>query len=275
MGEFFSLGFVQRALVAGAAISLLCGLLSVFVVLRRMAFIGVGVSHAAFGGVALGLYLGIEPLWSGVGFSIMVGLLIEWMRRKGGQQEDTAIGILFAFSMALGVLLLQLARAYNVDVFSFLFGNILAVSQGQLLGMTVVSAVVITLVVLLFRLLVTVSFDEEMAWLSGIPVGAVQYLFIVVVAISVIVSIYLVGIVLVSALLVLPAAISRMMCKRMRSMVLVSMGSSLCATIGGLILSFKWDIPSGATIVLLLSLCFFMLQAGREGLRHLMAVVGR
>ncbi|MGQ9653251.1 MAG: metal ABC transporter permease, partial [Thermodesulfobacteriota bacterium] len=125
--DLLTLGFLQRAFLAGVMVSLLCGVLSVFVILRRMAFIGVGISHSAFGGVALGFLMGVSPLWAGVTFSLVVAVIIEWSKGRSQIGEDAAIGILFSASMALGVVFLHLSRTYNVDVFGFLFGNIRAV----------------------------------------------------------------------------------------------------------------------------------------------------
>src|SRR4030043_824680 len=132
MIDLFTLGFLQRALLRGILGSLLCGVLSSFVVLRRMGFIGGGISHSAFGGVALGFLLGVDPLWPGIGFSVMVAMLIEWAQSRGRLEEDAAIGIFFAASMALGVVFLHLSQTYNVDVFGFLFGTILAIGEKQL-----------------------------------------------------------------------------------------------------------------------------------------------
>ena len=200
MTDLFALGFLQRALVAGILVSLLCGVLSTFVVLRRMAFIGVGISHSAFGGVALGFLLGVDPLWTGIGFALMVALLIEYAQTRTSVEEDTAIGIFFAASMALGLVFLHLSRAYNVDVFGFLFGNILAIDTRQLWQILVVTVGVLAVILAFFKELVFLSFDEEMAWVSGVPVKALRYLFLVIMALVVIVTIYLVGIILVSAL---------------------------------------------------------------------------
>jgi zinc transport system permease protein len=131
MIDLLSLGFLQRALMAGILVSLLCGALSSFVVLRRMAFIGVGISHSAFGGVALGFLLGVDPLFTGIGFAVLVAVLIEWAQAHTRVQEDTAIGIFFAASMALGLVFLHLSRVYNVDVFGYLFGNIWPWATGR------------------------------------------------------------------------------------------------------------------------------------------------
>ncbi|MBM4285736.1 MAG: metal ABC transporter permease [Deltaproteobacteria bacterium] len=258
MTELLALGFFQRALLAGLVLSLLCGLLSVFVILRRLAFIGVGISHSAFGGVALGFLLGVDPLWTGVVFSVLVALLIEWARGRGRLEEDAAIGIFFAASMALGVIFLHLSRTYNVDVFSFLFGNILAIGPRQVLQILGVAVAVAATLALCFKELVFLSFDEEMAWVSGVPVQALRNLFLILMALVVIVSIYLVGIILVSALLVIPGAVARNLAGHIRTMVAVSMGAAAGATVGGLLLSYQLDWPSGATVVLLLSLVFFL-----------------
>ena len=266
MIELLGLDFFQRALLAGVLLSLICGALSVFVILRRMAFIGVGISHSAFGGVALGFLLGVNPLWTGVGFSVVVALAIEWAQSRGHLEEDAAIGIFFAASMAAGVVFLHLSRTYNVDVFGFLFGNILAIGLSQVGQILVVALAVGGVLTAFFKEFVFLSFDEEMAWVSGVPVKALRYLFLVVMALVVIVAIYLVGIILVSALLVIPGAIARNLARHITGMVAVSMGSAVSAAVGGLLASAALDWPSGATIVLLLALgfCISALLAGRR-----------
>ncbi len=256
MIDMLSFGFFQRALVGGVIVSLICGVLSVFIILRRMAFIGVGISHSAFGGVALGFWLGVDPFLTGVSFSSLVALLIEWARSKGRVEEDTAIGIFFAASMGLGVIFLHASRTYNVDVFSILFGNILAISPGQLGQIVLVAALVAAVVVAFLKELIFLSFDEEMAWVCGVPVTVLRCLFLVMLALVIIVSIYLVGIILVSALIVTPAAIARYFCRQIRPMLLVSAAVAGGCTVVGLWLSYAVDMPSGACIVLLLSAIF-------------------
>ncbi len=258
MIDLLSVGFLQRALLAGIMVSLLCGVLSVFVILRRMAFIGVGISHSAFGGVALGFLLGVSPLWAGVAFSLAVAVIIEWAKGRGRIGEDAAIGILFSASMALGVVFLHLSRTYNVDVFGFLFGNILAIGKGQITEILVVTVVALSIFFAFYKEFVFLSFDEEMAWVSGVPVGALRYLFIVVMAVVVIMSMYLVGIILVEALLVIPAAIARNLTRHIRTMMWASVGASVGSTVAGLWLSYQLDLPSGAAVVLVLALLFFL-----------------
>jgi zinc transport system permease protein len=263
MIEMLSLGFLQRALVAGVLVSLLCGVLSTFVVLRRMAFIGVGISHSAFGGVALGLLLGVDPLLSGIGFAVLVALAIEYAQSHTRIEEDTAIGILFAASMALGLVFLHLSRAYNVDVFGFLFGNLLAIGPRQVGEIAVITVAVLGWLLAFYKELVFLSFDEEMAWVSGVPVQLLRYLFLVMLALVVMVTIYLAGIILVSALLVIPGAIAQNLSRRLPGMVWTAGVAAVGATVGGLAASFALDFPSGATIVLILAGAYFLTIAWR------------
>lgn len=262
MIELLGMGFLQRALLAGIMVSLLCGVLSVFVILRRMAFIGVGISHSAFGGVALGFLLAVDPLWTGIGFAVLVAMAIEWAQTRSRVEEDTAIGIFFAASMALGLIFLHLSRTYNVDVFGFLFGNILAIGKKQVVEISCVTLAVLAVTLAFYKELVFLSFDEEMAWVSGVPVKALRYLFLVMLALVVIISIYLVGIILVSALLVIPGATAQNLTKHIRSMIAASTAVAVGSVIGGLWLSCLLDFPSGATIVLLLSFFFLLTTAG-------------
>jgi zinc transport system permease protein len=258
MTEWLSPGFMQNAFLGGLLVSLMCGLLSVFIVLRRMAFVGAGISHSAFGGVALGFLLQVDPFWTGLVFSILVAFLIEGVQSRGRIEEDTAIGIFFAAAMALGVIFLHFSRTYNADVFGILFGNILAIGPTQLMQVTGVAIIVLVFLAFFYKDLVFLSFDEEMAWVCGIPVKTLRYVFLAVLALVTIVAIYLVGIVLVSALLVIPAAVARNLTNHIRGMLLVSIAVSVGSTLAGLELSYQIDLPSGATIVVILALLFFL-----------------
>ncbi len=258
MTEWLSPGFMQNALLGGLLVSLVCGLLSVFIVLRRMAFVGAGISHSAFGGVALGYLLQVDPFWTGLVFSILVAFLIEGVQSRGRIEEDTAIGIFFAAAMALGVLFLHFSRTYNADIFGVLFGNILAIGPTQLMQVTVVAVLVLLFLLFFFKELVFISFDEEMAWVCGTPVKMLRYLLLAMLALVIIVAIYLVGIVLVSALLVIPAAVARNLTHHIRKMLLVSTSVAIGSTLAGLELSYRIDLPSGATIVVILAVLFFL-----------------
>jgi len=262
-----SYAFAQRALAGGMIIALVCSLLSFFVVVRRMAFLGMGISHAAFGGVALGLATGVDPFLAAGGFCVLVSLGIGWFRRRGRLHEDTVIGILFASAMAMGVVLVRLAEAYNVDLMSYLFGSILALTWRDVAVMGLLGALVAAFVVLFFKELLFVAFDEDTATASGLPVRFVYYGLLVATALTIVVSIKLVGIILVSALLVIPGAAGVQLFRNYRGVVASATTIGVISVGLGLYLSFRFDVASGAAIVLVLFALFLlsMLLSPRRG----------
>lgn len=248
--EMWGFAFMQRALLAAFLVGLLCSFVSFFVVLKRLAFIGVGVSHSAFGGVAAGLHLGLDPLLSGGIFATVVSWAIGWVSRKSQIHEDTVIGIFFSATMAFGIALISLMDGWMTDMFSFLFGNILAVTPRDLWVLGGVGIVVSLFLAVFFEEILIIAFDEELARADSLPVDLIYYGLLSVIAVTLIVSLKVVGIVLVSALIVIPAAIGYELCRNFRGMLVVSMLSGVSSSIGGLILSYFYDIPSGATMVL-------------------------
>lgn len=252
MFDLLDYGFGQRALIGGIIIAALCGPISLFVVVRRMAFAGAGISHTAFGGVAIGLALGISPVAAAAVFCVAVALGIGWFSRRGGVHEDTAIGILFSFSMALGVLLLKFSKSYNVDLMSYLFGSILALSWNDVIIIGAWAAIATILITLFFKELLFISFDEETATASGLPVKSVYYGFLVMMAVTIVLSIKLVGIILVTALLVIPGAAGIQLFRNYRNVLAFSTISGVLSVSAGLFLSSWLDVASGATIVLVL-----------------------
>jgi ABC-type Mn2+/Zn2+ transport system permease subunit len=266
--EALTLTFMQRALAAGMLVSILCGLLSVFVVLRRLSFIGVGISHSAFGGIALGYLVGIPYTASAIAFSSAVALLIGFINRRGRLHEDTAIGIFFALTMALGVFFIGISKRYNVDLFGYLFGNILAVTRGDLLLVLAVTPILLLLLGAVFKELLFLSFDEEVAAASGIPVAAVYYLFLLLMAVAIILTIKVVGIILASALLVLPAATARQLTSNYRTLSIISVVLAVFSVVAGLFLSYSLDLAPGATIVLLAGFLFFLSFGCRRFVRR-------
>lgn len=264
MIELLSYGFVQRALIAGILVGVLCGVLGFFVVLKRLSFIGVGISHSAFGGIAIGVLMGIEPLLAAAVFSTAVAWAIGWLSRKGRLHEDTAIGILFSSAMALGVALISLSSTYQVDLFGYLFGNILAVSPDDLWLLAGIAVVVLATVALLFKELLFVAFDEEVARANGLPVTPLYFVLLSCLALAVVAAIRVVGIVLVEALLVIPAAIGYQLARGYRAMLCLSVAAAVLSAVIGLFVSYFLNIAAGATIVLVLTVLFFAaLAAGR------------
>jgi len=249
---------MQKAFMAGILVSLLTGLISVFIVLRKMSFVGAGISHAAFGGVAIGFFTGVNPLLTAIIYSIMVAIGIESTGRKGRVSEDVSIGIFYSVSMALGVALVSLSKSYNVDLFGYLFGNILAISEADIL-LTVVTFVLVTGFMLIFlKDLFLSSYNEELAQVSGVNVVLLNKLFMAALAITIVISIRIVGIILVSALLVIPGATARLFAKGLLSMLVLSCLAGVISVISGLLLSYEYDIAPGASIVIASAFIFFI-----------------
>jgi zinc transport system permease protein len=255
--EMLSQPFIQRALVGGLLVVVMLSLLSFFIVLRRISFAGVGISHSALGGVAIGLALGVSPTLTATLFCAAVAVLIGFISRHGRVREDTAIGITFSGTMALGIVLISLSGGYLSSLFSVLFGSLLAISRGDIYVIAVYCAVVALFVTIFFRPLLHASFDEELAQAAGTPVAFLHYSLLILIALAIVASIKLVGIILVSAMLVLPAATAYQIAQTYRKVIGLSVASAVMSLLAGLVLSYRFDLPSGATIVLCACLIFF------------------
>ncbi len=249
--------FMQRALIAGALVGFLASYYGVFVVQRGLSFLGSGLAHAAFGGIALGLLLGYSPLALAVPFTVVVAVGIAWVRDRTELGSDTAIGIFFAVSMALGVVFLFLKQEYTADAFTYLFGSILAVTKTDI-WITAGFSVVTLLTWPMWQRWAYASFDRELAQTDRLPVVRDDYLLIMLIAVTVVVAIKVVGIVLIAAFLVIPAATARLVSRTFHTMTLVSVVMGIVSAIIGLIASYYVDVPSGATIILLQALLFFI-----------------
>jgi len=256
MIEMMGYAFFQKALLVGIVAGLLCGFLSVFVVSKKMAFIGQGISHAAFGGVALGLFLGLNPMVFALIFALIMAFGISALSLKGLSNRDSLIGIFMATAMALGVIFLSRSTGHSTSVMSYLFGSILSVGNGDIIWLMVVAVIVIAGGLIFFKELQFYAFDELIASLYGIPVRAVQYGFFVSVALAIIVSMQIVGVILITALLVIPGSVALIWCKKYKSLFWISTSTAVLSAVLGLILSYFLNIPSGATIVIVLAAAF-------------------
>jgi len=258
MIDMFRFEFMQNAFLAGMMLSFVLAVVSFFVVLRRLSFIGVGVTHSAFGGVALGALLGISPTLTAIGFAVIVSNAIGYIGKEDRISTDTAIGIFFPLAMALGVIFINMSDQYNIDLFGYLFGNILAITRQDLIIIAVLGGLVLLSTVMFFKELLFVAYDREVAWVSGMPVAFLDHFFLTILALSVVISMKIIGIILVSALLVIPGAAASLVSRRYNSMIAFSIIIALISTSGGLIISYYADLPSGATIVALACLIFFV-----------------
>lgn len=267
MEILFELGFLQRALAAGVFLGLACALLGVFLVLKKDALIGHGLSHVTFAGVALAMTLGVLPLAVALAAAVAAGLGISWLKDKAGLYGDTVIGIFSSVSMALGVLLVSLSRKFNVSLLQYLFGEILAV-QALEVWLSAGLAVLALLTVLLGgRRLMYMTFDSEAARAAGVPTGGLDRLLSVLTAVTVVLGTKIIGILLISAFLVIPAAAGLQVASSFRRALVSSVLISLVSVTGGIIASFFLDLPASASIVILSFLLFafcFLLRAVRS-----------
>lgn len=255
MAEFFqalaSQPFLQTALIAGLLASLGCGVAGTFVVVKRITFLAGGIAHSVLGGMGAALYYGLDPLAGALVAAVVSALLIGWVRLAWRTQEDTLIGALWAIGMAVGVLFIAKTPGYASDLMSYLFGNILLVSERDLWVMLGLDALLLLMVGLFFRQFLAVSFDEEHARLRGVPVALFYLLLLVLVAVTVVVLIQVVGLILVIALLTLPAAIAAHYVHSVGRMMLLATLLGSVFTTSGLALSYAPDLPAGPTMVLL------------------------
>ncbi len=261
MSEILAYGFMQRALLAALLVGTLCSTISFFVVLKRLSFLGAGISHTALGGIALGLVTGADPVLTGSVFAVGTAMSTGYISRIGKISEDTVIGIFYASGMALGIALISAFKGYYPELFALLFGNILSVSAGNLLYMGLALAVILTFVVLFFKELLAICFDEEMAEAGGLPVGPLYMGLLAAMGLAVMVSIQLVGVVLVAALIVTPGAIAYRLSSNYRTMLVLSLAVGLTGSFGGLLLSYYYPVPPGAAIVLILAAVFAVVMA--------------
>jgi zinc transport system permease protein len=253
--EALELPFIQRAIIAGLLVGALASYLGVLVVQRRLSFLGHGLAHAAFAGVALGLLLYQEPLWVAIPFAVGVSLAITWVRERSSLGDDTAIGIFFAVSVALGVLFMSMREGFAPDAVAFLFGSILTVTQADLWVMAGI-ALGVALLSPLWRYWAYATFDRELALADRKPVLLHDYLLSALMALVVVASVKVVGIVLIAAFIVIPAATARLLTQTFASMTLLSVAIGVTSVIPGLVASYIFDVPTGSAIVLVQALLF-------------------
>ncbi len=244
-------GFLQTALAAGLLASIGCGVMGTYVVVKRIAFIAGGIAHSVLGGMGAAVYYGADPLLGALAAAVVAALLIGWVRLQWQTQEDTLIGALWAIGMAVGILFISKTPGYQADLMSYLFGNILLVPQESLRFMMALDAVLLVVVGAFHRQFLAVAFDEEFARLRGVPVTFFYLLLLVLVAVTVVLLIQVVGLILVLALLTLPAAIAGHYVNSLARMMLLATLIGSTVSVGGLALSYGPDLPAGPTIILL------------------------
>lgn len=248
--EPLEFAFMQRALLAAGFAAILCAVVGTFVVLKGMAFMGDAVAHSSLTGMAVAFLLGGNVFWGALGWAVPASVLITLISRRASLRLDTAIGIIFAGGFALGIILISRAENYTADLFGFLFGNVLGASWSEVALIGAIAGLVMLVLAVFYKELLFTSYDATMAAASGIPVRLIYYLLPVLVAITTVASLKAVGIVLVLALLVTPAAAGNLLARRLPEIMVTSVAVALLSTVAGLYLSFYLDLPTGPSIVM-------------------------
>ncbi|MBN2368586.1 metal ABC transporter permease, partial [Candidatus Woesearchaeota archaeon] len=220
--ELLSYSFIQRALISGILIAIACSVLGIFLVLRKHAFIGEGLAHISFGGIALGLFLGINPVIAALILTILGGIGITKLRESAKLNSDNAVGIFSYAGFALGIVLISVSKGFNADLFSYLFGNILAISMFDVVFSAALSLLIISFVFLFYNELAFVTFDEQTAKTSGVNVKLINYMLGILVAITVVISMRIVGIILVASFMIIPASASLQLSSNFRQSIFIS-----------------------------------------------------
>jgi len=250
MPDIFNYEFMRNALIASILVSVAAGIVGTFVVVNRLSFLAGGVAHAAYGGLGMSVFFGWPAMAGTIPFSICSSLLMGYIAKGNKIRSDTIIGVMWAVGMSIGIVLIDLKPGYFADLMSYLFGSIMAVSYSNLLWMAVLDIIIIVLTVIFYKEILGMSYDEEFAAINGIPVTALYYLILCMIALSVVMLIKAVGLILVIALFTIPASIAEMLTNNLKRMILVSIVLGCIFTTCGLIIAYYLDLTSGATITL-------------------------
>lgn len=247
--QLFKYGFIQHAFLAAALMSVTCGIIGTYIVSRRMVFISGGITHASFGGIGIGYFFGFPPLAGAAIFAVLAALTTENLTRRKVLRNDSIIAIMWSLGMALGIIFIYLTPGYAPNLMSYLFGSIITVTSRDLWLMLALAIAVSIFFILLYKPILYVSFDEQFARIRGIPVMLLNYLLIILVALTIVLSIRIAGIILVLSVLTIPQNISNLFTNRFSHIMIGSIVLGFFASVLGLVISYYLDIPSGATII--------------------------
>jgi zinc transport system permease protein len=258
--DLFSYDFFIHAFWASFFAAVSCGIIGTYIVARRIVFVSGGITHASFGGIGIGYFLGWSPLLGAAIFAILSGLGIQLFTQKAQVREDSSIAIWWSLGMAIGIIFIYLSPGYAPNLMSYLFGSVLTVSMTELWLMAALSLVLILFFTLFYRLILYVAFDEEFARTTGLPVNLINYLLISFIAITIVLNIRVVGIILILSLLTLPQATANLFTKDFKKMMVLSVFFAFLGAFTGLLVSFYIDIPSGASIIFTLVAVFGLIK---------------
>lgn len=247
--DILSYEFLTRALIASILSGITCGIVGCYIVARRMVFLSGGITHASFGGLGMALYAGVDPLLGSLSFAALSSVGIEFAARRGRMREDSAVGIIWALGMAIGVVFMSLRPGYATDLTSYMFGNILLVNDADIEYLTWLTLFVVVGALMMIRKLMFVTFDEDYAKSQGLNTALIAYIMAVVIAVTIVLSIKVMGIILLLSLMTIPAVIANSLTKDYRWMTLWSAIVAVVGNVAGFVVSYIWDIPTGSCII--------------------------
>lgn len=247
--EILQYTFFQHALIGSLLASILCGIIGTYIVTRRLVFISGGLTHASFGGIGLGVFFGFPPLLSAALFAVLSAFGVQWLRERNDMREDSAIAIFWTLGMSVGIIFSFMSPAFVPDLSSYLFGNILTVSRADLIGLGVLTAVAVIAFMLFLKPIMYVAFDQQFAKSQGMRVMLVDYLMMALIALSIVACLRMVGIVLVLSLLTIPQSTANLFSLNYKHIMGYSMLIGYVSCLGGLFVSYTYNVPSGASII--------------------------
>ena len=269
MLEVLEFGFMQRALIAGIAVAAICSVIGLFLVLRKHSLFGDAMSHVAFGGLSIGLFLNLYPIWTAFAFTIVAALGITKLTDSIKIPPDSSVAVLLSSGLAVGIVLISLSGGFSLDLFSFLFGSILLTSTQDAVAIVLLSIVILSIIATMYRRLMYVTFDDKQAGVSGINVKLVNYVFIVLAAITVVTSVRLVGVLLISALIVLPNITAILFGKGFKRTAMISICIAIASVVSGIIISYIVNVAPAGAIVLMSVGIFLCTILAREVIKSI------
>ena len=272
--DLIQYGFMQRALISAIAISFICSIVGLFLVLKRHSLFGDALAHVAFGGISLGLFLGVYPLWTAYIVAILSTVGVNKLRESTKIPPDSSIAVLLTSGLAIGVILISISGGFTLNLFSLLFGNILLVSNDDVIMILITAAIVIPVIYILYKKLVLIIFDENQAKVSGLNVTWINTLFIILASITIIASIRLVGVLLISSLIVIPNITALMLGKGFKKTIFISCAMSVFSVVFGIVISYYSNVaPSGMIVLTMVSMFLITVIAKNMKIRFNKIVV--
>ena len=261
--ELFNYTFFQHALLGSLFASIACGIIGTYIVTRRLVFISGGITHASFGGIGIGLYTGISPILGAAIFSVLSAFGVEWLSKRKDMREDSAIAVFWTFGMAVGIIFSFLAPGFTPDLSTFLFGNILTITLSDIWMLAILSLVLIGFFTCFLTTIIYIAFDREYARSQRIPVRLFEYILMMFIALTIVACLRMIGIVLVISLLTLPQMTSNLFTHSFKKIIFMSIAIGFMSCIGGLLLSYQLQVPSGASIIFFSILVYAFCKMGK------------